>query len=83
MDRSLNIMENSKEVFQKASEFLTKKYGITNSPRVSLFLVAIIDTKRKFKHPDSLYTTIRDVNLKVLKQFSLNKIQSLLQYPEF
>ena len=73
---------SSSTVFSKANEFITKNYATTNSERVGMFLVAIVDTKKKFAHDDPAFSEVRDQVHEALKNFRKDKITKLLTFPE-
>ena len=73
----------STEVFLAARQFISKTFKIKNSTRYAIILVALIDSKKKFVHEDSVFADVRVKMLDLLKHFNLEKLDRLLAHPEF
>ena len=48
-----------------------------------IYLVAIIDNKKKYTHPEDSYEKLRAQIASMLSCFNKNKIDALLKLPEF
>ena len=76
-------IKDSVEVFQEAQRFITKMFGTRQDGNMHLYLVALIDNKKKFSHPEAKYDELRAQIASMLSCFNKNKIDKLLQEKEF
>lgn len=70
-------------IFEQAEKFVTTKLGSTDSNNIAMYLVAIVDTKRKFKHSNSNYVSISKKMNSLLRKFNNTKAETLLRLKEF
>lgn len=80
--RRLNF-NASEKVFKMAEGYIQQTFGWEIDKTVSIILVAIVDTKEKFKHPNPIFSEVRSQVLNVMKSFNLDKLLGLWQYKEF
>lgn len=76
-------IKDSAEVFEEAQRFITKMFGAQQGENMHLYLVALIDNKKKFTHPEEKYEELRGQIASMLSCFNKNKIDKLLQEKEF
>lgn len=77
-----NIRE-SEEVFEEAKKYITKIFTSNESTQMHLYLVALIDNKKRYNHSDAKYVELRTQIASMLSCFNKNKIDALLKFPEF
>lgn len=76
-------IKDSQEVFEEAQKFTAKIFSGEESSEMILFLVALIDNKKRYTHENSRYVELRTQISSMLSCFNKNKIDALLKLPEF
>jgi hypothetical protein len=58
------------EMFLNANRFVKEKLGIDDSQRVAVFVVAIVDTKRKYACTDPSFALVRNTLMEAIRKFN-------------
>lgn len=82
-DHCNRTINDSDEMFEEAKRYTTNTFQDSGSDSIHLYLVAIIDNKKKFTHPEEKYEQLRTQISSMLSNFNKNKIDALLKLPEF
>jgi hypothetical protein len=69
-------------IFSHAQKYIKENFGQTPHEKLGIVLVAIIDTKEKYSHPDPLFESIRSQMHKLFKNFNLRRLEELLRHHE-
>lgn len=70
------------DIFENARIFATKFFEVSEGD-MNLFIVALIDNKRKYSHKNKLFEELRSKIASMMNCINKNKVNILLKYPEF
>ena len=71
------------EGFKVGKQLFTQFTGVDGDSHSGMILVALVDTKQRFKHPSSSFTSFRGLVKDSLRKFTKDKLSQLLWNPEF
>jgi len=81
--RRQTVQKQSTNVFIKAINFLAQRFGNNVIDDLELYLIAIIDVKKKYVHSGTKYSQIRLKSSEVINNFNVDRAQELLETPQF
>lgn len=76
-------VKDSDVVLEEAEKYITKTFSGAKTGDMPLFLIAMVDNKKKFLNENKRYCQLRDQISSMMTSFNKNKIDALMKHQSF